>query len=184
MLGILFPAECIFAGSMFFQVKSLRRNAENLTKLAECDLTFAGAALGILQDLESRGFRPWIRQSWRSPDDQELAFRFGQSEVLFGFHNFTGPHGEPRSFAIDIVENRDSVETSTSYAIVLAGVARRRGLTTGILWGLSDSERQIVNRAVEEGRHPRAMKIGWDPCHVEPSGVSVSAMRSHLGGSR
>ena len=118
----------IAAGSLLFWrhrgVREAARLTNNLEKLAGCDPTFAVGVARVIQSLESAGYRPWIRESWRSPVDQERAYAAGQSEIRLGFHNVTGKEGEHRAFAVDIVETIDLPHTKPQFAVTLARITK------------------------------------------------------------
>jgi hypothetical protein len=151
-----------------------RRQMTNEGRLAGCDASFAANVRAVIHDLESCGFKPWVAESWRSPKAQVQAFTLGRSEVRFGFHNVVGLRREPRSFAVDLIDTPGAEVPSQEYALRLSSVAHRYSLTTGILWGLSNRERRVVGKALEAPQIYRRLKIGWDPCHLEPADRSLS----------
>jgi hypothetical protein len=161
-----------------------RRWMTNETLLAECDTGFAARVRAVIQDLEGSGFHPWVAESWRSPKDQVQAFRLGRSKVRFGFHNIVGPGREPRSFAVDLIDRLGSDNPSQEYALRLSTVARAYNLTTGILWGLSSQERLAVGKALRAPHTFAKLKIGWDPCHLEPADLSISQLVASIAGPR
>jgi hypothetical protein len=156
------------------QLSDSQRQVTNEGRLAACDASFAASVRAVIRDLESCGFRPWVAESWRSPKDQVQAFTLGRSEVKFGFHNVVGLRREPRAFAVDLIDIPGASDPSPEYALRLSSVAHRYSLTTGILWGLSNRERRVVGKALEAPQIYRRLKIGWDPCHLEPTGRSLS----------
>jgi hypothetical protein len=160
----------------------VRRIALNADGLMDCDVAFAAKAKSVIHDLEAQGFRPWIRGSWRSVEAQEQAFNSSRSELRLGFHNITGPRGERRGFAMDVIEDQDSKNTSAKYAISLALAARKYGLATGILWGLNSQERAAVGMAIETQRFDKSIKLGWDPCHLEPQGLTLTDALAQVDG--
>lgn len=161
------------------------RRANNQFMMSECEPSFAADVGKVLRELEVQGFRPWIRESWRSPQDQERAFRSGRSEIRMGFHNVTGRKGEHRSFAVDMVERIDQTSTRPEYAVALSRLATANGLQTGMLWGLMDFERPAVERAIQNRSQPvdRYLKLGWDPSHLEPLNLSLADALSRVGAS-
>jgi hypothetical protein len=171
-LALLLAAHSSANLFLYLERNDTRRRLNNLEKLAQCDRDFAAGASAAIRRLEQRGYRPWVRESWRSPQEQEKAYRRGVSEVNFGFHNVLGPRGEPRAFAADIAESEHAAKTSSDYALAAARAAQRYGLSTGILWGLGPEERAVVSQALyAAGAEPS--HIGWDPCHFEPVGLSL-----------
>ena len=168
------------AGLVGRPLSESQRHTTNEDQLAKCDASFAARVRAVIQDLESHGFKPWVAESWRSPADQAQAFTLGRSEVKAGFHNVVGLHGEPRAFAVDLIDNPLAADPSQEYALRLSSVAHQYNLTTGILWGLSNQERRVVGKAVESPRVRGKVKIGWDPCHLEPADQSLSQVLEYV----
>lgn len=186
LLLILIGVATATAGLLYWHRWSAReseRRANNQLRLSECEPGFAADVGHVLRGLELLGLRPWIRESWRSPQDQDRAFRSGRSEIRLGFHNVTGRNGEHRSFAVDIVEGIDQTTTKPGYAVALARLAGSHRLKTGVLWGLMDFERPAVERAIQNPRLPvdRYLKLGWDPCHLEPLNLSLADALARVG---
>jgi hypothetical protein len=162
-----------------------QRRMTNEDRLAKCDAGFAAKVRAVIDDLESSGFKPWVAESWRSPKHQVQAFTLGHSQVKFGFHNVVGSRREPRAFAVDLIDTPGANAPSQAYALRLSSVAHHYNLNTGILWGLSHQQRRVVAKAIEALHAYRSVKIGWDPCHLEPADRSLSQILrdvSRLGG--
>jgi hypothetical protein len=162
-----------------------QRRLTNEDRLAKCDASFAAKVRAVIVDLESSGFRPWVAESWRSPKLQVQAFTLGHSQVKFGFHNVVGSRREPRAFAVDLIDTPGANAPSQAYALRLSSIAHHYNLNTGILWGLSHQQRRLVGQAVEALHVYRSVKIGWDPCHLEPADRSLSQILqdvARLGG--
>jgi hypothetical protein len=151
-----------------------QRRMANEDRLAKCDAGFAAKVRAVIYDLESSGFKPWVAESWRSPKHQVQAFTLGHSQVKFGFHNVVGSRREPRAFAVDLIDTPGANAPSQAYALRLSSVAHHYNLNTGILWGLSHQQRRVVAKAIEALHACRSVKIGWDPCHLEPADRSLS----------
>jgi hypothetical protein len=145
----------------------------NEDRLAKCDAGFAAKVRAVIHDLERSGFKPWVAENWRSPKHQVQAFSLGRSQVKFGFHNVVGSRSEPRAFAVDLIDAPGVNAPSQAYALRLSSVAHRYNLNTGILWGLSHQQRRVVGKAVEALHVYSSVKIGWDPCHLEPADRSL-----------
>ena len=168
-----------------WSAREAERQANNREKLAECEAGFGADALRVLQGLESEGYRPWIRESWRAPAEQERAYEAGRSEIKLGFHNVTGKGGERRAFAVDVVERMDVAGTDPRYAVALARLAGANGMQTGIAWGLMGAERRAIEDGVRnrERRVNKYLKLGWDPCHVEPRNLRLQEALVRAGAS-
>jgi hypothetical protein len=176
----------VFAGLLYWRrwsVREAERQASNTAKLSECDPELAAKVRAVLQGLETQGYRPWIRESWRSPTEQERAYVAGRSEIQLGFHNVTGRNGEHRAFAVDVVERTDGARTKPRYAVTLARLAKVNDLQTGISWGLMEWDRQAVERVVQTQSLPvnEYLKLGWDPCHLEPRNLPLKEALARAG---
>jgi hypothetical protein len=176
----------VVAGLLYWHrwsVREAERQTNNTASLSECDPELAAKVRAVLQGLETQGYRPWIRESWRSPTEQERAYIAGRSEIQLGFHNVTGRNGEHRAFAVDVVERTDGARTKPQYAVTLARLANANDLQTGISWGLMDWDRRTVERAVQTRSLPvnEYLKLGWDPCHLEPRNLSLKEALARAG---
>ena len=97
----------------------------------------------------------------------------------------TGRNGEHRAFAVDVVERTDGARTKPQYAVTLARLAKVNDLQTGISWGVMEWDRQAVERVVQTQSLPVSeyLKLGWDPCHMEPRNLSLKEALSRAGAS-
>ena len=68
-----------------------------------------------------------------------------------------------------------------SYLLKLAAAAERQKLVTGIRWGLPAGLREAIDAAIAAQDWNAPVKLGWDPTHVEPTGITVAQAR---GGAR
>ena len=159
-------------------MKEADRIERNEERLQELYPTFAARVKQVLRDLQSIGIRPRIQDAYRSPADQMKAFTSGNSKLKFGFHNVTGPNGEKEALAVDILDNDAPLEPSTAYLLKLAAAARRNGLVSGVLWGLSPELQKEVNDVIALRNFKAPVKVGWDPTHVEPVGITVEEARA------
>lgn len=154
-----------------------QRVARNQQRLTECHGVFAEALAGVIRDMEQLGFRPRIQEAWRSPQAQLQAVNNGHSELRFGFHNVTGADGQREALAVDLLDDDAPLEPSRRYLLTLAAVARDHGLETGILWGLQRATRERLQRAILDRDFEAPGKIGWDPCHLQVTGITVAQAR-------
>jgi hypothetical protein len=128
--------------------------------------------------LEKARFRPRIQDAWRSPADQLRAFETGHSKLKFGYHNATGKNGEKEALAVDLLDDDAPNAPPVRYLLALAIAARDHRLNTGLAWGLPPALKQAVESAiVSRNSETPISKIGWDPCHIEITGVSVSDVK-------
>ena len=153
------------------------RVARNRARLQECFPWFRTALALVLAELQADGFRPRIQCAWRSVADQEEAFRTGHSHVRFGFHNVTGAGGVPEALAADVLDDDHPLDISRAYVLALARAALKHGLTTGIDWDLPTNIRVVLNAAIASGAD-YVGKLGFDPMHIECTGITIPAARS------
>jgi len=147
------PRDCRVAAVVLYWHRWSDREAErqtnNAAKLSECDPELTAKVRAVLRGLETEGYQPWIRESWRSPIEQEHAYLTGRSEIRLGFHNVTGRNGEHRAFAVDVVERMDGARAKPRYAVTLARLASASDLQNGYLMGLMEWEQRALKRAVQ-----------------------------------
>jgi hypothetical protein len=163
------------------KMNEAQRKQRNTARLAECFPTFSSRVAAVIRELEAAGLRPRIQDAWRSIPDQLIAFNAGHSKIKFGFHNVTGKHGEKEALAVDLLDDNAPLEPSTKYLLMVAKAARNNGLQTGILWGLPKRLQQGVEAAIAAGNFDARVRVGWDPTHIEPAGITVAEAR---GGER
>lgn len=156
----------------------LQRNKRNSDRLLELFPTYRTRLAKVIEELESMGLRPRIQDAYRSPEDQLEAFNSGHSKLKFGFHNVTGPNGEKESLAVDLLDDNSPLNISVSYLLKLAFVSEQNGLQTGIRWGLPVKLREAIDEAIAAEEFDANVKIGWDPTHVQPTGIKVSEAKA------
>lgn len=154
------------------------RLKRNTTKLGELHPGFRSRVAALINDLEGRGIRPRIQEAWRSPAAQLAAFASGNSKLTYGYHNVTGAGGAKEALAVDLLDDRSPLAPSGAYLLQLAESAEGRGLITGIRWGLPPELASAVDAALAAKDWKRPVKVGWDPTHVQPVGVTVSEARA------
>jgi hypothetical protein len=150
-----------------------QRNRERLKQLYPW---FGAAIRALIADLEAKGFRPRIQDAWRSPEDQRVAFEAGRSHVRYGFHNVTGT-GNQAALAVDLLDDDYPTNPRREYLLYLAAAAESRRLTTGIRWGLPSILARGIDRAIRNRDWGARISLGWDPCHVEPTSITVGEAR-------
>jgi hypothetical protein len=153
----------------------LKRNQD---KLRELFPTFAARVTKVIADLEAAGLRPRIQDAYRSPADQLKAFNSGNSKLKFGFHNVTGAGGKPESLAVDLIDDDHPLASPTPYLLRLAATAQKFSLETGVLWGLPATVQQAVKQAIASGTFNSKVKVGWDPTHIQPTGITVQEAKN------
>ena len=151
------------------------RNAQRLATLAP---TFAARMKRVIRRLEQQGLRPRIQDAWRSPEDQLKAFNTGHSKLKFGFHNVTGPNGRPEGLAVDLLDDNSPLNPRKPYILKLAAAAEAEGLVTGVRWGLPQAFCVAIDAAIAGQNWDAPVKVGWDPLHVEPTGITVQEAKA------
>ncbi len=154
------------------------RQQRNTQRLQELYPTFAARVAAALQELEDEGWRPRIQDAWRSVAAQEAAFAAGHSKLKFGFHNVTGATGRPEALAVDMLDDDAPLNPGKPYLLRLAAAAEQAGLVSGIRWGLSPKLRRAIDTAIALREWQAPVKIGWDPTHLEPLGLTVAQARA------
>jgi hypothetical protein len=147
----------------------IKRNKDRMTELWP---SFGKKIKAVIEALEAKGLRPRIQDAWRSEADQLLDFKKGTSKLKFGFHNVTGANGEKEALAVDMLDDNHPLNIGTQYLLHLAAAAESQGLSTGIRWGLPKKMRTAIDKAIAEENWKAPVKIGWDPTHVEPTGLT------------
>jgi hypothetical protein len=154
------------------------RKQRNLQRLTECFPKFANRVGAVIEDMEAQGFRPRIQDAHRTIADQLIAFNNGNSKVKFGFHNVTGSGGKPEALAVDLLDDDKPLNPTREYLIRLAATAQAHGLQTGIFFGLAQGLRQGLSQAIADQNFGSAAKIGFDPTHVEVTGISIAEAKA------
>ena len=154
------------------------RKQRNKQRLTECFPAFAQRVEAVIKDLEAQGFRPRIQEAHRSIADQLKAFNGGFSKVRFGFHNVTGANGKPESLAVDLLDDDKPLNPSRKYIILLAAAAEAHGLHPGSFFGLPPALRKGLSQAIADRNFDPKIKIGFDPTHIEASGISIAAAKA------
>jgi hypothetical protein len=149
------------------------RKARNTQRMTTLYPAFAARLAKAIQQLEAQGVRPRIQDAWRSPADQLAAFNAGNSKLKYGFHNVTAANGAPEALAVDLLDDNAPLNPGKPYMLKLAAAAAAAGLATGVRWGLPAAHRVAVDEAIAAQDWKAAVKVGWDPLHVEPIGITV-----------
>jgi hypothetical protein len=145
----------------------------NKNKLQELYPYFRVRIEAVIKEMEQAGYRPRIQTAWRSPADQLDAYRNGASKVQYGFHNVTSPAGVKESLAADIWDDDRLEKVKVDFMLHLASAAEAQGLTTGIRWDLADEDSVLIDIALQNKNWDAKVRVGWDPLHVEPTGITL-----------
>jgi hypothetical protein len=149
----------------------------NKNKLQELYPYFRVRIEAVIKEMEQAGYRPRIQTAWRSPADQLDAYRNGASKVQYGFHNVTSPTGVKESLAADIWDDDRLEKVKVDFMLHLAAAAESQGLTTGIRWDLADEDSVLIDIAIQNKNWDAKVRVGWDPLHVEPTGITLQEAR-------
>jgi len=154
------------------------RRERNEQKLSELYPTFRSRIAALIVDLENQGIRPRIQDAWRSPKAQLAAFQSGRSKLKYGFHNVTGPDGVMESLAVDLLDDNLPLAPFPAYLLHVAAAAEVQGFTTGIRWGLPKPLATAIDAALEAEDWQAPVKLGWDPTHVQPTGLTATQAKA------
>jgi len=159
-------------------MKEPARKARNAERKATLYPTFAARLEQVIKELEDEKLRPRIQDAWRSPEEQLIKYNEGHAKLKYGFHNVTGAGGVKEALAVDLLDDDAPLTPGTPYILRLAAAAERQGLTTGARWGLPIKLRQAIDKAIAERNWDAPVKVGWDPLHVEPTGITVAEAKA------
>jgi len=148
-----------------------KRKDRNAERVAELWPSFGKKINAVIAAMEAQGLRPRIQDGYRSPADQLKAFNTGHSKLKFGFHNVTGADGKKESLAVDMLDDDHAAREGSEYLLHLAAAAEKQGLVTGIRWGLPAKLAKAINDAIAAKDWKADVKVGWDPSHIEPTGI-------------
>lgn len=79
---------------------------------------------------------------------------------------------------MDLLDDDHPTNPPRRYLIRLAAVASAHALQTGIFFGLPDPLRDGLRRAIMESDFSKGVKIGFDPTHVEVTGISIAEAKA------
>lgn len=157
-----------------------QRQQRNADRLLELYPTFRKRIVKVITDLEAINVRPRIQDAYRSPEDQLKAYNSGHSKLKFGFHNVTGTNGQKESLAVDMLDDDSPLKISTAYVLKLAWAAGKNGLMTGIRWGVPVRLIAAIDKAIAEKNWNAPIKIGWDPTHIQPVGMTPADAKAGI----
>jgi hypothetical protein len=158
-------------------MKEADRLARNKQRLMECFPAFANRVASVIAEMEAQGFRPRIQDAHRTIEQQLDDFNKETSTIKFGFHNVTGAGGKPESLAVDMLDDDRPLDTVRKYVITLAFVAQNHGLHSGIHFFKKEpppGTRERLRQAVNDLNFDSSIVIGFDPTHLEPTGLTVA----------
>jgi len=158
-------------------MKEADRKKRNESRLKELHPKFRARLERVIATLEADDIRPRIQDGWRSKEDQLKAYQAGTSKLKFGFHNVTSDTGVPEALAVDLLDDNNPLNPTKAYLLKLAAAGEKAGLSTGLRWGLPTALRAAIDNAIATKSWLEEVKVGWDPCHVEPVGITVAEAR-------
>lgn len=144
----------------------------NALKLREISQEHRQAFRKVVRTLEAHGHRPRITEAYRTPERQAELYAARVSRAKSGGKHTRSQGVHPASLAADIVCDHLPFAESPAFFASLACAAKREGLVTGLTWGLPQSIRENLQKAIDNLDLPVVQRIvtykrGWDPCHVE-----------------
>ncbi len=77
-----------------------------------------------------------------------------------------------------MLDDDDPASAVGEYLLHLAAAAEQQRLTTGIRWGLPQKLRGAIDAALTSQNWKAPVKIGWDPTHVEPTGITAAEAKN------
>lgn len=149
-----------------------QRRERNDQRVSELWPAFGAKIKAVIAELESQSLRPRIQDGYRSPADQLIAFQTGHSKLKYGFHNVTGTGGKKESLAVDMLDDDHPAQEKSEYLLRLAAAAESQGLVSGIRWGLPVNLSNAIDAAIANKDWKANVKVGWDPSHVQPTGIT------------
>ena len=90
----------------------------------------------------------------------------------------TGAGGAKEALAVDLLDDDHPLAPPPSYLLQVAAAAAARGLATGIRWGLPKKLAAAIDATIAARDWQRPVKLGWDPTHIEPVGLTASQARA------
>ncbi len=159
-------------------MKEANRKQRNIDRIAELWPPFGKKIKAMIAAMEADGLRPRIQEAYRSPADQLEAFNTHHSKLKFGFHNVTGANGKKESLAVDVLDDNSPTNIGTEYLLRLAAAAEAQGLITGIRWDVPKNLVDGIDAAIANKDWKAPVKVGWDPTHVQPTGITVSEAKA------
>ena len=98
--------------------------------------------------------------------------------MKYGFHNVTAANGGPEALAVDLLDDDHPLNPASSYLLHVAAAAQLQHLTTGIRWGLPPALAAAINVALAAQDWVAPVKLGWDPTHIEPLGLTIAEAKA------
>lgn len=161
-------------------MNDLARRRRNRARLRELHPAFARRVARLIAELEDEGWRPRIDDAWRAPAVQRAAWTRGHAARRWGLHNVTGADGRPEALAVDLLDDDAPLAPGKPYLLRLAAAADAAGLRSGIRWGLPARLAAAIDEAIVLRDWQAPVKIGWDPTHVEATGLTLAQARAGL----
>jgi hypothetical protein len=152
----------------------IKRRLNNGARIRELHPWMQPKVGAVLADLEAHGERPLIHADvWRTAARQAQLKGKGVSKVGFSFHMVTDYNGKtkkfvPASFAADVIDNGKGYNVGNYFWLMLASSAESHGLTTGVYWGLRETDRAKIRQLIQSKQWKTKYNRGWDPSHTEP----------------
>jgi hypothetical protein len=132
--------------------------------------------------MESHGEKPAIQAAvWRTPAEQAALKKAGKSTVSYSFHTVTSKTGQAESLAADFADYYRGYNVPNSFWLKLLSSAQSHDMTTGVYWGLSQSNRNKITQLVQSRAWTLPYSRGWDAGHVEPQPWVITLSQAKAG---
>ncbi len=147
--------------------------ADNLLFHVTQDGNFRAKVRAIEEDIEARGYKPFVASAKRTQAQQRDKVNSGVSKTMRSFHVKRGSDGG--SMAADVADRDKGWNVERRFWFILGASAMARDVGWGGLFGLSRAQRyqlRIVLRELSKGGFPENSelynaKMGWDPAHLQ-----------------
>jgi murein L,D-transpeptidase YcbB/YkuD len=77
-----------------------------------------------------------------------------------------------------MLDDNNPLNPMPNYLLKLAFASEKHGLETGIRWNVPANLVKAIDAAIANRNFEASVKIGWDPTHVQPTGISVSEAKA------
>jgi hypothetical protein len=71
-----------------------------------------------------------------------------------------------------MLDDDHPAQEKSEYLLRLAAAAEAQGLVSGIRWGLPVNLSNAIDAAIANKDWKANVKVGWDPSHVQPTGIT------------
>lgn len=146
------------------------KNCSRLFAIESGPLSKTWKLKGFVPESKTHGGLPKANSKLSIPDIRSSKF---------GFHNVTAANGVKEALAVDMLDDDHPANEGKQYLLRLAAAAKKQDLITGIRWGLPTQRlRDAIDTAIANNDWNAQVKIGWDPTHCEPTGLTPAEAKA------